>query len=353
MRVGTKDSSGLGSLSCPSCGSGLNEQKDKLICSACSKSYSIVNGIPYFLKEETFWSEPGITPNILQGIIEDLDHRNWHDVFLTHESEAVSQHYSFIKDLGRARWHSVLGLERESIILDLGAGMGTITDALARQYQSLYAVEPVELRCQFMKRRFDQENIKNATIVRTDSTSLPFRSEFFDHIAMNGVLEWIPYSYKDLNPRKAQILVLRKLKELLKIGGSISIGIENRFNHSFFLGVPDCHIGVKYVTLMPRYLAHLVCRFAINDIYRPYIYSFRGLRRLLLDAGFCEITIYASLPSYNEPSFTIKLNAKDERLNDLIWPTKNPISLNVKRLLRGLGILKYLGYAFRAVAFRK
>ena len=339
----------IDSLVCPACKDPLNKNEDILSCLRCNAEYNVKKEIPNFLEKEIYWSEPGMTEDIMKGIVSDLSDNYWYDLLSNHESESVRNHCFFISDLSRAKWHKILNLDSNSTILDLGAGTGTISHALSKHYKKIYSVEPVELRCEFMKHRFKQEKINNVTVIRADSKSLPFENNFFDHIIMNGVLEWIPYSYKNLNPRKSQILVLKKLHKLLKPNGSISIGIENRATYAYFLGAPDCHLGIKYVTILPRLLAHLVCKLKINDIYRPYLYTHIGLKKLLSKAGYSNIDIYNSLPDYNKPKYTIKIDSKSEKFYDYIWPTRNPIALKIKKIMSDLDILKYFCYAYRAV----
>jgi len=337
-------------LFCPDCGTNLNNNGISFFCEKCTTSFPIIYDIPHFINYELFWSEPGITADVLKDINSRLSIDNWRKVLSNHESEKVREHYFFINDLDRARWHKILNLSPDSVILDLGAGMGTISHALSRHYKHVVALEPVQLRCEFMKNRFRQEKIENVTIIRGDSEKIPFPDNYFDHIVMNGVLEWVPYTYKHLNPRNAQLFVLRKLNRLLKPGGSVSIGIENRLGYQYFLGYPDCHIGVKYVTIMPRFIADFICKKSINDIYRPYLYSWRGIRKLLSEADYKSIKVYCSLPSYNEPEYTIEVDSKSDKYYEYIWQTKNRKAVVIKKALSRLGILKYFCYAFRVVA---
>lgn len=340
-------------LICPACKNSMNIEEKTMVCNDCGRSYPIRGGIPYFVEKELYWGEQGITAETMAAIITQLENRNWNDVLLSSEVSAVRTHHAFISNLRRADWHRLLNLGQGSVILDLGAGMGTISQALSSHYSRIFAVEPVALRCEFMKHRFEQEEIKNITVVRADSTCLPFRENFFDHIVLNGVLEWVPYSYKRSNPRAAQMTVLKTLRSLLKDGGTISVGIENRFDINYFLGVPDPHVGVKFATVLPRFLAHGVCKVVLRDIYRPYLYSARGIKKIFSEAGFGSIVVYNSIPSYNEPEFTIRTDSKDESFEHLVWPTRNRMSLTVKRIFVSLGVLRYFGPSYRVVASRK
>jgi len=340
-------------LVCPSCGNTLKAESGSLVCEKCQSFHKVDEGIPYFIENEIYWSEPGIEKEMLGEIVEDMKNRNWRDVLGSHSSVAVRKHFDFIQDLGRANWHPMLHLDSRSVIMDFGAGMGTLSHAFSKHYKSVYAVEPVELRCKFMKYRFEQEGIRNVRVVRGDSTALPFQENSFDHILLNGVLEWLPYSYKGVNPREAQLRVLRNMNRLLNRNGSISIGVENRLNYGYFLGAPDSHLGIKYVTLLPRPIADVICLYMIGDRYRPYIYSWRGIRKLLRESGFKDIKIFNSIPSYNEPRITIELSSTGREYSEALWPTRNAISKVARGVLSCLGLLRYLGYAYRVVAKRE
>ena len=337
---------------CPNCREILKRNHDSLFCKICNITFPTINEIIHFIKNEIYWSEPGISEEIMKDIVSKLNYYNWHEVLSSHDLESVRRHYFFISNLERAKWHKMINLDSNSIILDLGAGMGTISHSLARHYKYIFSAEPVKLRCEFMYHRFRQEKINNIKVIRANSKNLPFPDNFFDHIVLNGILEWIPYAYKNLKPRKAQLETLKKIHSLLKPSGSISLGIENRFYYAYFLGAPDCHIGIKNVTILPRICADIICRLSINDIYRPYTYSSFGLKKIISEAGFQNITIYASLPSYNEPEYTIPLESKSEKYDECIWDTHNRISLKVKKLLSSIDILKYFCYAFRVFAFK-
>lgn len=334
-------------LSCPKCKSDLLQtNKTKIFCKKCNVEWDIIDGIPQFINSDVFWAEPGFTKENFKKINEELKTTNWNDVLKYNASSEIKKHYHFIADYERANWFDLLDLEESATILDLGAGMGTISQALSKKCKTIYAVEPVAERVEFMNHRFNQENCTNIKLIRSDIDNLPFANEKFDLIILNGVLEWLPFNKLDTNPRKTQLYYLKLLKKFLNKNGYIYIGIENRLSYSYFLGAKDPHILIKYVTILPRYISHLICKLKINDIYRPYIYSSLGYMKLLRKSGFNNIAIYSSLPSYNEPKNLINLNQHSRNFSDYILTSKRKSSLVIKWLLIKANILKHFGYAY-------
>ena len=334
-------------LVCPSCQVDLGLAGEQgLHCAECSRTWDIYQGIPHFIDKDIYWAEPGITREVLKAINISIENKGWKDVLRNHALPDVRQHYSFIANLERAKWYTLLDIGKDAVVLDLGAGMGTISHALSQQYKTVYAVEPVKERIEFMDLRFRQEGCHNIKLIRSDIDNLPFPEGSFDLVVLNGLLEWLPFSNKNMSPDAAQKYYLSLLKKLLKQNGYIYIGIENRFYYGHFTGHPDPHLPLSYVTVLPRPLAHLLCRYKIGDIYRPYLYSHRGYKQLLKDAGFQDIEIYSALPSYNNPQHLINIKSPSSAFNDLILSSPRKTARFVKKILLRTDALRYLGYAY-------
>jgi hypothetical protein len=160
------------------------------------------------------------------------------------------------------------------------------------------------------------------------------------------VLEWLPFSRKEDNPRDAQLYYLRLLKKLLKPGGTLYVGIENRFTYDLLIGAPDPHISVPGVAVMPRWMADFVCKRRVGDRYRPYLYSNRGYEKLMAEAGYRECRVLSALPSYYNAKKIRPLSLPSAEWTEDVWRSKNWLSRLVKRGVVALDLLKYLGYAY-------
>ena len=227
-------------------------------------------------------------------------------------------------DKKRADWvYHVLGNDNERC-LDIGSGLGNISERLSYLYDKVYSLEAVSERIEFQKRRFKNSSRSNINICRSNALKLPFEDNFFDLIVCNGVLEWIGMMNTSQEPRKAQQLFLKEMKRGTKKNGRLYIGIENRFGIQFFLGSHD-HSGIPYTSLLPRFLASLIVKKFGNSGgiygdptqnmkehrgYFTYTYSLSGYKSLFKSVGL-KTRSYWVFPSYNQPDFTGNMEDKD------------------------------------------
>ena len=145
--------------------------------------------------------------------------------------------------------------------------------------------------------------------------SLPFSDNIFDLVILNGVLEWVGLEEDTIleqnwkgkrsekqtyskTPEEMQLDVLRELRRVLKPEGSLYIAIENRYGIQYFLGYPDDHNNVRFVTFLPRFLANKISKIMGKGQYRTYIYSPGQLANLLQKSGFKVNSIYGVFPHY-------------------------------------------------------
>ena len=140
---------------------------------------------------------------------------------------------------------------------------------------------------------------------------LPFCDGSFDLVILNGVLEWVGAYSDSKSPSQCQKDLLREISRVLRPGGSLYIGIENRFGYKFLLGKPDDHSQVMYTSLLPRFLADRRMIKIKGKPYRTYTYSYWGLKRLLGKCGFHNVKIALSLPDYRYFKHIIPLESPE------------------------------------------
>jgi SAM-dependent methyltransferase len=122
---------------------------------------------------------------------------------------------------------------------------------------------------------------------------------------MNGLLEWLGAGKDTGCPKKIQIEVLQKMKSLLKPGGHLYIGIENRFALSLLTGRGLDHTGLRFTSILPRFLADSYAKLRKRGSYRTYTYSRLGYIKLLREAGFKNVDFYLPWPGYNDPRIIV------------------------------------------------
>ncbi len=336
-------------LECPECHRSLRQHGEKLQCSGCEKSWPVVDGIPHFVQDFPYWGE--IPQEQMQEVNRQAQAGPWKAALLDSHEPSVQSATPMILNLDRANWHWLVDLPGDSRVLELGAGTGTNSHALATRFREVVAVEPVEERVQFMQQRFTQEKLDNVRILRSSLWTLPFPKESFDLVAMNGVLEWVATG-RPGDPGEVQEAALRNACRLLRPGGYLYVGIENRLRFGSFIGYPDPHCGLPFVTILPRPLAHWYARRKGQSGYRNYLYSSHGYRKLLKRTGFRSIEVYLALPSYNHPRFLIPM---DSRIFSYYSRTFNPDRRGRLRnlahgILLKLGILAHFEYSFAILA---
>jgi SAM-dependent methyltransferase len=337
-------------LVCPKCQKGLRTDSHRLLCPDCGERWPVVDRIPSFIGDFPYWGE--IPLEAMRQVNRDAANGNWRAALLDSPIPAVRHASEMILNLHRANWQWLLDLPPDARALDIGAGMGTNSHALALRCREVVALEPVWERIRFMQQRFQQEGLSNIGIVRSSIWNIPFGHGSFDLAVMNGVLEWVSDGLTG-NPGELQLQGLKRIERLLRPNGYLYLGIENRFTIGYFIGYPDPHCGLPFTTILPRSLAHLWARRKGNPRgYRNYLYTASGYRKLLHKAGFGQVQIYIAIPSYNHPRFLIPLKGNvfsyysrqfKGRQAKLAWQV-------AYKALLACGLLKHLQYSYVILA---
>jgi len=276
-------------------------------CRECGAHWPILNGVPSYDSGKYFGEVPQET---MQELVAAAEKGNWLTAARAMFKDSNSEMYQYIADLNRASWIPILPIGPKSTVLDVGSGLGVLTHALALQFEKVVSIEPIAERINFTRVRLEQEGLKNVDLVQTTLDALPFFDETFDLVVLNGILEWVGEWRLNKSPREAQIEVLTALRRLLKPGGMVLIGIENRIGWDSFLGRVD-HPGTRFTSLMPRWLASLYIKLkkpnfyrtliASMNGYRTYTYSPRGYFKLLREAGLPCAELWWPTQGYNFP----------------------------------------------------
>ena len=303
---------------CTSCNNLLVKKEKKLHCENCNTQWPIIDGIPQFVSEYHYWGE--ITQNVMHQINEQIKTNYWKDVLKENlKAQKLNGTYEFILNLDRANWHLFLPIPRDGRVLDIGSGLGTISQALSYDYRKIVAIETVPERLYFSRIRFKQENINNIQLVQANLMDLPFPDNYFDLVVLNGVLEWVGLTDKNKNPRELQLKALKNIHRVLKPNGYLYIGIENRYGYNFFFGRID-HSYLKYTSLLPRKLANIYSYLKKKESYRTYTYTSAGYAKLLSQSGFQNTSFYCPIVGYNQPNIIFELK-------------KNPINYYIKQFI--------------------
>jgi SAM-dependent methyltransferase len=306
---------------CPRCHAALTWEATSARCPQHGEvGVLAADGIHVFDRDDTYWGE--IDRASMQRANAESRAAGWQSAV---ERIVRPQHpdlVDYVQHPARADWYTLLPLDRDrTIAVDVGCGWGANSFGLAPHVARVYACERVPERIEFVALRAAQDGAP-VTPVRAELHALPFAPQSIDVFVVNGVLEWAGLvdpqagpGRAPRDPRRLQQRFLAQLLHLLRPGGAIYVGIENRFGRMFLRGAAD-HLGLRYTSLMPKPLArayHFVRAAAsgrthrIERDYRTWIYSFNGTAQLLRDSGFVAVQRWSAVPGYNVPMRLVPL----------------------------------------------
>jgi cyclopropane fatty-acyl-phospholipid synthase-like methyltransferase len=236
--------------------------------------------------------------------------------------ECIAATQPFVSDVifseKRAVGLELLQLTGSETAVDLGCMWGAITIPLAKQVARVLGVDQTIESLKFSEARAVEEKLENVSFLCGNLRELVLPKETFDVAIVNGVLEWIPelepvvvddywYGAKARgatgNPGEMQKAFLENIHTGLKTDGRLMLAIENRYDYKMFCGIRDPHTGTYFTTLVPRWLANVISKIFRKREYRPWIYSFKGLEKILKEAGFTSVELHACWPDYRFPEY--------------------------------------------------
>jgi SAM-dependent methyltransferase len=157
-----------------------------------------------------------------------------------------------------------------SRVLEAACGVGAQTTILAKNSPGAEFVS-IDISQESLARaklRVSCEGITNVTFRKADVYNLPFRPETFDHIFVCFLLEHLP------DP----LLSLKKLKETLRPGGTITVIEGDHGSALFFPDSTDAHRVIDCLIQLQREMGG-------NALIG------RELWHLMSDAGFTDIAV--------------------------------------------------------------
>jgi cyclopropane fatty-acyl-phospholipid synthase-like methyltransferase len=236
------------------------------------------------------------------------------------------QHEEVIFSPKRVGGIATLDISDEDVILDAGAMWGALSIPMARTGAKVFAMDQTEESLLFLNRRKNDEDLENLEVICADLNKQELQQNFFSKIVVNGVLEWVPYredyqvnseenktrKSKGVNlesPYNMQKNFLKKMQKSLKKDGQLYLAIENRYDFLYFLGLPEPHCNIRFISFMPRFIQNIIHSIINGSEFRTWTYSRTELIRLIESAGFSDIKMHYGFPDYRTPE--IVLNDKN------------------------------------------
>jgi hypothetical protein len=114
---------------------------------------------------------------------------------------------------------------------------------------------------------------------------------------MVGGLEWVAWRRKG-KPRVIQQEAIQKIYNTLKPEGALYLAIGNRYSFKNILGFREPHTQIRFISILPYFLANLYSKLVRKSEYRELTYSKIDLTKKLVDTGFKSIEFYYPVPGY-------------------------------------------------------
>jgi SAM-dependent methyltransferase len=180
-----------------------------------------------------------------------------------------------------------MDLSKDDCVLEIGSGMGAITEPLSERVKKVDCIELSKRRSLANAYRNKQNN--NITIYVGSFSKIKLRKKY-DVIVLIGVLE---YAELYINSDTPFADFLKKLYSLLKPGGKIYIAIENRLGMKYLAGNPEDHWGKAYFGIEGYN----------TDKKGAKTFSKSELEQLLKDTGYTDFYFYYPFPDYKLPKY--------------------------------------------------
>lgn len=168
-------------------------------------------------------------------------------------------------------------------VLEIGAGLGTITGVLCKNAKNVTAVEASKRRAEVLYERHKSND--NLEIIVGNFSDINFEKKY-DYIILIGVFE---YSKLFFDKKKPFNYFLDKLKSILTVNGKIIIAIENRYGIKYWAGNKEDHLGESYLGFI-GYENENVQTFGKKEIID-----------LIKENGFKHYKFYYPFPDYKMP----------------------------------------------------
>jgi SAM-dependent methyltransferase len=297
------------------------------------------------------WADPD--PASIEALISNSAIAGWRTAL----TELSATHPFFVqrmKDLGLGNWHVLLGLQADSVALDLGCGFGSLPLGMGHYYRTVVGIDALPSRVAYASLRARQDARTGNVFARASGLDLPFRTGSFDLVTLNGVLEWAGL-YGSGDPRDLQLRMLSEVHRALRPTGIVGVAIENRFAMETLVGMPDTHTSLRFAPALPRGLADRLARLIQNEPFRTYLYGGAGYMALARDAGFAAARVFDLVSSYNDYDYVI--DTRDALSYRLLWSrdairTFYPRAGKARRAIAKVrpSVLGRFGYAFLLLA---
>ena len=242
---------------------------------------NVVMNYDYYSGEDLY--SDGDVENTLLEIVKNHDKSEFPEIIVEAKSWPILYHLSEVRT-NIINWYP---FEKNARVLEVGAGCGAITGAIAEKVEKVTAIDLSKRRSMINAyRNRDKDNIE--IMVGNFNDIAAGLEEKFDYITLIGVLE---YGELYIPEKDAYHAFLKKIAGLLKPNGKVLIAIENQLGLKYFAGCREDHVG-KYFEGIEGYRTTSGVK----------TFSKKVLKTLIEESGFSDVWFAYPYPDYKLPT---------------------------------------------------
>ena len=310
---------GESALICPKCDGDIDLLPSRCYCTNCGEVYPQTMGIPDLRGQDdrSHSSEQLIVQHLLARyhdstfadlFVERMKIAPTADDLLGHEQGYQLNHLErgqHFFDMFQARLTEYLGHPQAGRALDIGCGVGTSIIAMSTRFDNIVGVDVSMPELILARKNLEEHGLTDVQLVQAQAQQLPFASGSFSYINAVNTLEHV----FDLD------LVLAEVYRILQPSGTFCADSRNRFD----LFLPEPHVKLRWVGLLPRRWAPAYVRWAKNVEYSATrLLSYFELRsQLQRYFGKSWRLVFPLVTAYGQPPQVDRLLALIERIPGL------------------------------------
>ena len=232
---------------------------------------------------EDYYSDGPVEEELLQIAKSVSSEAEYNRIIAKKKSWPILYHFSHIR-------HNIVSwipMGEKDRVLEIGAGCGAITGALARKAGSVTCVELSKKRSLINAYRNRQYGNIEILVGAFEEVERHLLKDSYQFITLIGVFEYAA-CYTD--HEKPFHYMLSLIREHLAPGGKVVLAIENRLGLKYFAGCAEDHVG--------RYFEGIEGYPNTTDV---HTFSKRELTKLFDEVGGYEYRSYYPYPDYKFP----------------------------------------------------
>lgn len=254
------------------------------------------DGIPNFLRYESALDAD--QENGLLRMVRLAEARGWEHAV----RELDPAGWEYLVSASRNRYIDLLPLDANTDVLEIGASKGQHTALLAARSRFVDALEVEPLQARLAQLRCQNAGLTNVRIaVGGDDCVLPYDPARFDVVVLNYVFEWCGNRMRDEPFEEGQKRLLKECVRVLRPGGCLFISTKNRYSLRMLIGRRDEHTGMRFGSVLPRWLSRLLKGQKGFQPGQGLLHSYGALRGMLGEAGFRRLDLLWAIPDARYP----------------------------------------------------